>query len=602
MIGKTRRRSASIAALCALALTATACGSGGSSSGGSADAGKAVKGGTLNLLGTGDVDYMDPNISYYSLGSFSQRLWSRQLFANPAEKSSVTEAVPDLAAEMPSTDNGGISADGLTYTIKLRDGAAWNSKPERAVTAADVVRGVKRTCNPVQPFGGTPDFATLFVGYAPFCASFAKVAQNPKAIGDFIESNNIPGVSAKDDKTVVFKLTRPAAYLPAMMTMGAFSPAPIEFNKYLPASTELGKNTLSDGPYQVESWSPTKSIVYTRNPAWKASSDPIRKAYVDKIVVNETVTQESAQQQLETGTPNADMAFGTFPPPTRVPGLQATKDPNLNIGETASSNPYIVFNTVSPNQKGALAKLQVRQALEYAINRDNIVQVLGGKQINQPLTGVIPDSLPSGAASDINLYKYDPAKAKQLLAAAGFPNGLTLKFLYRNSSEGQAKTFQTVKQDLTKAGITVQGVPSPDADFYTKYLQVPGVAKRGVWDLALAGWGADWYGTGGELSFFQPLFSGKPSFPPTGSNFGLYDSASTNGLINQAVAAKTSDESQSLFAKADEQVMKDAAFFPITSPKQANYKASQVHNAIYLPTIQNFDPANVWLDKDKQGG
>jgi peptide/nickel transport system substrate-binding protein len=48
--------------------------------------------------------------------------------------------------------------------------------------------------------------------------------------------------------------------------------------------------------------------------------------------------------------------------------------------------------------------------------------------------------------------------------------------------------------------------------------------------------------------------------------------------------------------------MSDAAFFPITSPLNANYHADQVHNAIYIPAIQNFDPTNVWLDKDKQGG
>ena len=51
-----------------------------------------------------------------------------------------------------------------------------------------------------------------------------------------------------------------------------------------------------------------------------------------------------------------------------------------------------------------------------------------------------------------------------------------------------------------------------------------------------------------------------------------------------------------------QQVMEDAAFFPITSPVQANYHAEQVHNAVYVEAIQNFDPANVWLSADKQGG
>ena len=122
-----------------------------------------------------------------------------------------------------------------------------------------------------------------------------------------------------------------------------------------------------------------------------------------------------------------------------------------------------------------------------------------------------------------------------------------------------------MQQDLSKVGITVIGVPSPNADFYTKYLQVPTVAQRGVWDMSLAGWGADWYGNA-ALSFFKPLFSGKPSFPPIGSNFGFYNSPKTNTLIQQAAAAKTEDEARVLWAKADAQVMDDAGFFPITNP------------------------------------
>jgi peptide/nickel transport system substrate-binding protein len=584
--------------ICALILALPACG-GGSNNNPAATTGAAVRGGTLNMLGAGDVDYMDPNISYYSIGYLGLRMWSRQLFTYPAENDKATKPVVDLATDLPTTGNGGLSTDGKTYTIKIRQGAQWNTSPARQVTAADVVRGVKRTCNPQQPFGGIPDFASLIVGYQQFCDGFGKVAKTAAAIGNYIESTDLPGVQAKDDTTVVFQLTAPATYFVDMLTLPAFSPAPKEFNAYLPASSELAQHTLSDGPYQVESYKPTKEIVFTRNPAWQASSDPVRKAYVDKIVINETVSQDSTQQQLQTGTPTADMEFDNFPPPSQLPKLVSTKDPNLNLGDTASTNPYVVFNTVSPNNNKAMANPQFRQALMYGINRANIIQVLGGTKVNKPLSHVLPDNIVG--SKQIDPYPYDQAKAKQMLAAAGFPNGLTLKFLYRNASEGSSKAFQTIQQDLSKIGVKVVGVPSPNADFYTKYLQVPSVAHRGVWDLSLAGWGADWYGNA-ALSFFAPLFSGSKSFPPIGSNFGLYDTPATNALILQAATAKTTDEATSLWAKADEQVMKDAPFFPITNPIQANYHASQVNNAVYVPAIQNFDPTNVWLSKDKQGG
>jgi len=602
MSRRTSRLTA-VATLCTVGLAVTAC-SGTikptTSASGGAAAPAAVSGGTLNMLGTGDVDYMDPNISYYSIGYLGLRMWSRQLFTDPAIAGKTTTTVPDLATDMPTTGNGGISADGKTYTIKLRQGAQWDTTPARQVTAADEVRGVMRTCNPVQPFGGIPDFNDLIVGYTTFCSGFAKVAHTPAALGAYMDKTPLPGVVATDASTVTFKLTHPATYFTDMLTLPAFSPAPVEFNQYLPASPELAAHTVSDGPYKVDTYVATKSINFSRNPAWTAASDPVRKAYVDKIVINETSTQDSAQQQLETGTPSADMEFDAFPPATQIPALIAKGDPNLNLGETASTNPYVLFNTVSPNNNKALANVKVRQALSYGINRSNIIQVLGGPKINPPLTHVLPADI-VGGETNFDLYPYDAAKAKQLLSAAGFPNGFTLKLLYRNSSQGSTKAFQTIQQDLSKIGVKVTGVPSPSADFYTKYLEVPTVAQRGVWDLSIAGWAADWYGNG-ALSFFNPLFSGKPSFPPSGSNFGFYDSATTNAAITAAVNATTPDQAKSLWSAADKSVMTDAAFFPLTNPQQPNYHASQVHNTIYVPAIQQFDPTNVWIDKAKQGG
>ena len=559
-----------------------------------------VAGGTLNMLGVGDVDYMDPNLSYYTGGALNLRMWSRNLYANPAIEGKNFSTVPDMATEIPSTTNGGISADGLTYTIKIKPGIKWNTSPARAVTAADMVRGVMRMCNPALPFGGTPDFIALIAGYQTFCDGFAKVKPTAPAMAAYMNATALPGVVATDDSTITFKLTHPAAFFTDMLTMPAFAGAPVEYNQYLPGSPELAQHTISDGPYKVDSYVATKSITYSRNPAWVAATDTVRKAYVDKMVVNETQTQDSVQQQLQTNTPSADMAWDTFPPPSQVPALKAKGDPNLVVSASSSSNPYILYNNQSPNNNKAMANVKVRQALSYGINRNNIIQVLGGPTLNEPLTQILP-SVILGGTPQYDLYPYDVAKAKALLTEAGFPNGLTLKYLYRNASQGSTKSFQTVQQDLSKIGVKIVGVTSPNADFYTNYLQKPAVAQRGVWDLSSAGWGSDWYGNA-ALSFFNPLFAGKPSFPPVGSNYGLYESPTANQAITAAVNAPTQDAAKSLWSAADHAVMQDAAIFPITNPKTANYHASQVHNAVYGPGLQQFDPTNVWIDKDKQGG
>ncbi len=588
-----------VATACTAALGLAACANSTGTTSSSSTGQTAVKGGTLNMLGAGDVDYMDPNISYYSAGYMVLRLWSRQLFTYPATEGQTTKAVPDLATAMP-TDGNGISSDGKTYTFTIRQGAKWDTSPARQVTAQDVVRGVKRTCNPVQPFGGLPDYQDLIVGFQQFCDGFAKVGHTAAALSAYLEKTPIQGVTAKDDSTVVFTLTHPASYFVDMLTLPAFSPAPKEWDAYLPASPQLAAHTISDGPYRIDTYVPTKSIAFSRNPAWDASTDPVRKAYVDKVLINETVSQDSIQQQLQTGTPSADMEFDSFVPPSQLPALMAKNDPLLNLGEGSQSNPYLIFNTISPSNNKALQKKEVRQALSYAINRANIIQVLGGPKIAPPLTHVLPSNI-VGGETNFDLYPYDTTKAKSMLAAAGYPNGLTVKLLYRNASEGQSKAFQTVQQDLSKVGIKVEGVPSPNADFYTKYLQVPSVAARGVWDIAIAGWGADWYGDA-ALSFFKPLYYGKAAYPPVGSNFGFYNDPATNALIEQASTAKTEDQAKSLWAQADKAVMEDAAFYPITNELNPNYRAAQVNNAIFIPAFQNFDPANVWLTAGKQGG
>ena len=145
-----------------------------------------------------------------------------------------------------------------------------------------------------------------------FCTAFAKVSPTVPAIKTFIDTHSISGVSVDPSNplTVVYQLTRPATYFPNQLAMPAFSPAPVEFLNYLPASNQLAQHTISDGPYMVQSYVPAKSIDFVRNPVWNASNDPVRKAYVDKINVSETGNQQGIQQQLETNSASRRHGLG----------------------------------------------------------------------------------------------------------------------------------------------------------------------------------------------------------------------------------------------------------------------------------------------------
>jgi peptide/nickel transport system substrate-binding protein len=607
---RTRTRSSlAICGLAALALAASACGSNGSTSpsatsssvsldsgtqGLNPGTGTPQKGGTLNLLGIGDVTFIDWNISYYTIDALGQRMWQRGLYAY-APSGTGTNVVPDLATAMPQVSNGG-----KTYKVTIRTGAQWNTSPARQVTAADALLGLKRACNPNQPFGGLPDFESLVVGYTQFCDGFAKVSPTVSAIKKYVDTHQISGVTASG-QTITYNLTHPASYFTPMLNLDAFSPAPVESLKYVPGSATSQQHSIADGPYMIQSYTPTKKIVFVRNPAWNASSDPIRKAYVDQINVTETGNQTTNQQILQTNSASAGAEWDSFPPVAAVPGLVTQMQhggKNFTLGPTYSTNPYIVFNSVSASNGGALKKLAVRQAISYAINRAHLIQDFNGKLLSPPLTHILPDGIngSQGVPKGFDPFPYNVAKAKSMLAAAGYPNGLTLKFLYRPSSSVSTKAFQTMQADLAKAGIKITGLGVPDADFYTKYLLVPSVAKRGVWDVSLAGWGPDWYGDS-ATSFFKPLFAGPSAYPPIGSNFGFYNNPTVTSEIDQAASQASASTAATMWAKIDQEVTKDAPIYPITQPLQPLYHASYVHNAIYIPGIQGFDMTNVWLIK-----
>src|SRR5262245_66634861 len=150
MSSRRTRVFATVSILTALTLVGAAC---STAKNGTTTGGQPQFGGTLKLLGASDVDHLDTASAYYTTSYTLERAFTRQLFSYPAtaDVSKAIDPVADVATEVPTTANGGISADGKTYTIHLRSGVRWNTQPVRAVTAGDCVRGFQRRCHAVQP-------------------------------------------------------------------------------------------------------------------------------------------------------------------------------------------------------------------------------------------------------------------------------------------------------------------------------------------------------------------------------------------------------------------------------------------------------------------
>ncbi|MEV6156699.1 ABC transporter substrate-binding protein [Nonomuraea sp. NPDC052129] len=600
-------RHLSIAVVAAASLLAAACATDTGTNGSAPptapqDTGKPLSGGTIRLVGGGDVDHLDPTSSYYTVTNGILRGYARQLFNlnGVAKESDTTKGfavVPDVATELPTTANGGLSADHLTYTIKLRDGVQWDTQPPRAVTAGDFVRGFKRLCNPVAGAGAPGYYTSTIKGMAAYCAAYGKAFEKAKptaaALAAFQNSHDIAGVQAKDDKTIVFTLVQPAGDFLNILSLNFSSAAPQEYDQYVPDDATFRQHVISDGPYKITQYVATKSIRLERNPAWTQTADPIRHQYVNAVDVKMGVTEPDAvQQQIEAGS--ADLSWDLPVPTAQIPRLKSG-DPDFKIFPGAVTNPYLVFNQQSKNENGAMGKVKVRQAIEYAINKVAIAKIYGGADVATPLHTAIPPG--NIGYQEYNPYptpgdQGDPAKCKQLLAEAGYPNGMTLIGAFRNAGNHPAN-FQSYSADLQKCGITVKGLPVRQGDYYGAFLQNPTIAKDSKWDISAPGWVPDWYGNNGR-AVSQPLF--QTNCTPGTSNYGCYSNPKVDALIKQALAEPDATKAAGLWHQVDQTVMADAVIVPFNNQNTPIYKSKRVRNALYLPAFQLYDITNLWLD------
>ena len=540
------------------------------------------------------MDHLDTASAYYTGSYIFERAYSRQLVSYPTstDLNKTNSIVNDVATQVPSKSNGGISSDGLTYTFKIKSGVKWDTTPARQVTAADFALGLKRLCNPVNPVGAPSYYESTIDGFKDYCEPMLALKdQTASGIANYINNHQISGVTTSGSDTLKIKLTQPASDFLNIMALPFASAAPQEYLQYVPGDDTFNQHVISDGPYKIIKYDPNKELDLDRNPAWDSSTDSIRAAYVDHIKLTEGLDQNAVHQQIDAGT--ADMEFDQITPTADLAQLLQSKDPRLVVGPPTSINPYIVFNYQSPNP--AIKNLKVRQAIEYAINKVAIAQFYGGLSINKPAHQVLWAG--NSGYQPFNLYpspndQGDVAKAKSLLAEAGYANGLTIKIVERTNGN-HPKNGQSIQADLAKVGINLQITPVPPAGFYTKYLENADASKRGVWDIADPGWIPDWFGNNGR-SVIQPLFDGRTYGPGT-TDYGDYNSDTVNSLIDKALAATSSSDADKFWHQADMQIMQDAAIVPVLNQQTYVFHSKRVQNFIFLPFSQTGDITNLWM-------
>ncbi len=394
MFRATRYRILSAGAV-ALALTAVAAGCGGSStssSGGGSGSASTVS--TLVIANAVKVDTLDPEANSVNESIWlDQNLYSRLLQPN----STGTGLLPDLASSWT------VSSNGLTYTFHLRPDAEFsNGTP---VTASDVVYSIQRS--------------RAFSGGWGFLLTAVKTITAPSA------------------HTVVITLSQPHAPLLADLAMYAYSVVPEKLVKS--EGSKFFQHPVGSGPFMVTSYNPDSEVDLARNPHFYGTKPKISKVKI--MIVPDDNTRVLMLQSKK-----ADVIEN--PPGNLV--SQINKSPDLSVKLFPSTRvDFVQLDEHFKPFKNAL----VRQALNYAINRKTIVQ-LAYQGHAVPGSSFMPYKMEFWNSS-LSPYPYNPAKAKQLLAQAGYPHGFNT-FLITVSGDvaGQAEAI-VLKSELAAVGINV---------------------------------------------------------------------------------------------------------------------------------------------------
>ena len=308
------------------------------------------------------------------------------------------------------------------------------------------------------------------------------------------KAKTITGYKATGKYTLEVDLQKPIATFLYIMEM-PFS-APVAKEWVAKWGKQVGRHPLGTGPYVADHWTASQDLLLERNTNFTGTT----AGYLDAIDFEFSITPSTAVLKVQSG--DADL-LGDYIPPANFPSLSVNPTwKSQVVVEPAIALDYLFFNmTVKP-----FDNLAVRQALSWAIDRAKIVKLLSGTGL--PLNQIYPAGLPGhvdGPAG--NFYGYDPAKAKQMLAAAGYPNGFTMT-LYSHNVAPWPTVIQSIQYDLAQIGVKASIKLLDRPSYWTL------IGKKGAVGAGLNDW---WMDYPDPFDYIVSLFS-KSSAIDEGTN------------------------------------------------------------------------------------
>jgi peptide/nickel transport system substrate-binding protein len=493
------------------------------------------------------TDYLDPGLSYTVQGW--QAMWNVYLsllgykHVNGPDGATI---VPALAQNLPT-----VSSDGLTYTLTLRKGLKYsNGTP---VKASDFKYTVKRLF--LLDSSGV-GFFTNIVGADQFSKT---------------KKGDIPGIQA-DDATgkITIKLVKPQGDFQNILATIFAAPVPAG----TPAKDQSTHPIPSTGPYMIQSYKPNQQFVMVRNPNFKPTAN-IPATNPDKITVKIVEDDSAALQQVING--EADYDFHPIPV-DRLAEVQQKYGDQLKIYTPANTYYFFMNNRTPP-----FDKLAVRQAVNYAIDRNALVRLFGG--LATPTENILPPTYPQFKRH--SLYPHNVLKAKQMISQAGV-KGMAVT-VWGSNRDTSRKPVEYLADVLRKIGLkpTIKIIDA--AIYWTTIGNQSNKAQIGF---------ADWFQDYPHpLDWFDTLLNGDRITDQHNNNYSNFDNPAINQTINKLKQEPTLNATvNSQWAALDSRIMKQAPWAPYVNRQFTDFFGKNIDTSCYINhVLYQFDFSRICM-------
>ncbi|WJM80703.1 glutathione ABC transporter substrate-binding protein GsiB [Pectobacterium brasiliense] len=435
-------------------------------------------------------------------------------------------------------DSYDVSPDGLTYTVKLHPGVKFHDGT--AFNAAAVKVNLDRASNP------------------------------DNRLKRYNLFKMIDKTEAVDDLTVKITLKTPfSAFVNNLAHPAAVMISPAALKQY---GKDIGFHPVGTGPYRFVTWNQTDFVKVEKfNGYWKAGLPKL-----DSITWRPVVDNNTRAALLQTGE-----AQFAYPIPFEQAKVLEKNDKLALVASPSILHRYISMNVT---QK-PFDNPKVREALNYAINKEALIKVAFSGYAT-PAEGPLPSSIDYSVK--YHPWPYDPAKARELLKEAGYPDGFTTTLWSSHNHSTAQKVLQFTQQQLAQVGVKVQ-VTAMDAGQRAAEVEGKGVKETGV-RLFYTGWSAS---TGEADWALSPLFA-TASWPPAQFNTAFYSNPQVDADLANALKTTDRTEKQKLYKDAQDKIWADAPWIFLATERLVSANSKKMTGFYVMPdTLFSFEDADL---------